>query len=118
MYAIVLLYISVMRYITPDRVISPKSSWFIRKVLYDGGPPGAGTGWSAAVGQWKDAEHGWQEVLAIRWNGTKESPLGNPQSRGLATWFIVPPELDAAMREAIERLKSDNRNDHDREVTT
>jgi hypothetical protein len=105
-----------MRYIKPERVISPKSSWFIQKVLYDGGPPGAGTGWSAAIGQWKDDDHGWTEVLGVRWNGTTESPLGNPQSRGLATWFIVPPELDAAVRETIENLKSANGND--REVTT
>ena len=29
-------------------------------------------------------------MLAMRWNGNKENPLGNPQSRGLSTWFIVP----------------------------
>jgi hypothetical protein len=28
----------------------------------------------------------------MRWNGNEESPLGNPQSRGLATWFIVPEQ--------------------------
>jgi hypothetical protein len=107
-----------MRYITPDRVISPKAHWLLRQILYDGGSPGAGTGWSAAVGQWKDDDHGWTEVLAVRWNGTRESPLGNPQSRGLPTWFVVPPELDAALRETIENLKSANGNDHDREVMT
>jgi hypothetical protein len=105
-----------MCYIKPDRVISPKSSWFIRKVLYDGGPPGAGTGWSAAIGQWKDDQHGWTEVLGVRWNGTTENPLGSPQSRGLPTWFIRPPELNVAVREAIENLKSDNGNDHDHEA--
>lgn len=28
----------------------------------------------------------------MRWNGTKENPLGNPQSRGLPTWFVVPDQ--------------------------
>jgi hypothetical protein len=95
-----------MRYIKPERVVSPKSHWLLRRLLYDGGPPGTGTGWSAAIGQWRDDEHGWTEVLAVRWNGTNESPLGNPQSRGLPIWFVVPPELDAVVRETIENLKS------------
>jgi hypothetical protein len=28
----------------------------------------------------------------MRWNGTEDYPLGNPQSRGLPTWFIVPDQ--------------------------
>jgi hypothetical protein len=28
----------------------------------------------------------------MRWNGGKDNPLGNPQSRGLPTWFIVPEQ--------------------------
>jgi hypothetical protein len=28
----------------------------------------------------------------MRWNGNAENPIGNPQSRGLATWFIIPNE--------------------------
>jgi len=28
----------------------------------------------------------------MRWNGNKENPIGNPQSRGLPTWFIVPEQ--------------------------
>jgi hypothetical protein len=95
-----------MRYIKPDKVNSPKSHWLLRKVLHDGGQPSshAGSGWSAAIGQWKDSEHGWTEVLALRWNGNKDNPLGNPQSRGLPTWFIVPPELAPAVRSAIVDL--------------
>jgi len=27
----------------------------------------------------------------MRWNGDNdENPIGNPQSRGLPTWFVVP----------------------------
>jgi hypothetical protein len=26
----------------------------------------------------------------MRWNGSGENPLGNPQSRGIPTWFIIP----------------------------
>jgi hypothetical protein len=61
--------------------------------------------WVRCVGGW-----------CVSWNGTKESPLGNPQSRGLATWFVIPPELSAAVRKAIETLKSESAND--REVMT
>lgn len=37
-----------------------------------------------ALGKWDGTP-----VLALRWNGTDSSPVGHPQSRGLATWFIV-----------------------------
>ncbi len=46
----------------------------------------------------------WGEVLAIRWNGRADAEIGNPQSRGLATWFIVPRQLEGALREVIARL--------------
>jgi hypothetical protein len=64
---------------------------------------GGDGGWSAAEGQW-DNEGLWSEVLAIRWNGTDGAEIGNPQSRGLATWFIVPKELEGPLREAIAKL--------------
>ena len=28
----------------------------------------------------------------MRWNGSDQNPIGNPQSRGLPTWFIVPDQ--------------------------
>ena len=46
----------------------------------------------------------WGEVLAIRWNGSAGAEIGNPQSRGLATWFIVPEELEQTVRDAIANL--------------
>ena len=60
-------------------------------------------GWSAAEGQWED-DGVWNDVLAIRWNGSSDAEIGNPQSRGCATWFIVPDELENAIRAAIASL--------------
>ena len=31
-------------------------------------------------------------MLAMRWNGSPKNRLGNPQSRGLPAWFIVPDQ--------------------------
>ena len=44
--------------------------------------------YSLAVGQFDN-----ERVLMMRWNGDEESPKGNPTSRGLPTWFVVPQEL-------------------------
>ena len=70
-------------YIPSGQVSSPKRSWKLLGVL----EPGSENTGSVALGRWEE-----KPVLAMRWNGSKESPLGNPQSRGLATWFIVPDE--------------------------
>jgi len=58
------------------------------KVLVPAGPERM----AIALGKWEGTP-----VLALRWNGTDASPIGNPQSRGLATWFIVErgPYTDA-----------------------
>jgi hypothetical protein len=81
-------------YVKPSDVHSPKRHWSLVHVLFDGGadqPEGVDrpetSCHSLAIGLW-DSE----PVLAMRWNGGKESPLGNPQSRGLPTWFIVPEQ--------------------------
>ena len=44
----------------------------------------------------------------MRWNGNRENPIGNPQSRGLPTWFIVP---DEHARQIIETQHYDFSND-------
>lgn len=94
-----------MSYVKPQDVGSPKNRWRLRQVLYDGGEGG----WSAAEGQWEH-ESLWGEVLAIRWNGSNGAEIGNPQSRGLATWFIVPKELESSIREAIPRVRKSRGN--------
>ena len=92
-----------MSYVKPQDVTSPKSHWRLSKVLYDGGDSGRSDsgGWSAAEGQWEHSGGRWLNRLAIRWNGTTGSEIGNPQSRGLPTWFLVPQELEDPLREAI-----------------
>jgi len=85
------------KYIPPESVISPKAHWSLISVLLDEGP----TNIAIAVGNW-DRE----PVLAMRWNGSDENPLGNPQSRGLATWFVLP---NGRFAEAILNTLPDNK---------
>lgn len=70
------------KYIPPDDVTSPRLYWSLIAVL----DPGDAGGASVALGKWDD-----EPVLAMRWNGNNiGNPIGNPQSRGLPTWFILP----------------------------
>jgi hypothetical protein len=70
-------------YIPPNEVHAPKRLWSLIHVIFDGGEGNS----SLSIGY---AEK--KPVLAMRWNGTKDDPLGNPQSRGLPTWFVVPDQ--------------------------
>lgn len=95
-----------MAYQDPRTVKSPKAGIRHLNVLYDGGEQvgegghGYGGGWLG----WSIAEFEWYEepVLAIRWNGSSENPdvsgIGNPQSRGVPTWFILPDALADTVR--------------------
>lgn len=69
-------------YIKPDEVTSPRRHWTLLVVL----DPGSAEDAALCVGRWDD-----EPRLGMRWNGSKESRLGNPQSRGIPTWFILPP---------------------------
>jgi len=48
-----------------------------------------------------------REVIATRWNGNAGQPLGNPVSRGHATWFVVDDyaasQVEEAARAAAEK---------------
>lgn len=48
-----------------------------------------------------------REVVATRWNGNDERPLGNPVSRGHATWFVIgdyaAADIESAARAAAEK---------------
>jgi hypothetical protein len=48
-----------------------------------------------------------KEVVAARWNGDDRRPLGNPVSRGRATWFVIEDyaaaAIEAAARAAAEQ---------------
>ena len=81
-----------MAYVKPGDVHAPKQHWQLFHVLFDGGAednPKAleNTTVSLAIGRWDD-----HPVLAMRWNGTSDNPIGHPQSRGLPTWFILPDQ--------------------------
>lgn len=90
-----------MKYKDPRTVQSPAKKITNVDVIYDGGGIHSGdTGFSIAIVTW-----GGQRTLAMRWNvsenewynqeklnGVKEC-VGNPQSRGFATWFIIPTEI-------------------------
>jgi hypothetical protein len=77
------------KYIAPTDVISPKSHWSLIDVVDD---QGAGE-ISVAVGRWDN-----YPVMAMRWNGNDDNPIGNPQSRGLPTWFVMP---EGSLSEAL-----------------
>lgn len=87
-------------YVPPVDVTSPKGRWKLVRVLSDGGP----NSWSAAEGRWDD-----EPRLAIRWNGGDGGRLGSPQSRGLPTWFVVPPEIEPDLRECLARAAHHSR---------
>jgi hypothetical protein len=79
-----------MGYVKADQVRSPRDSWTLIHVLVDQGESDADDGrWSLAIGEWEG-----QRRLAVRWNGKKDRPAGNPQSRGISTWFVLPPEFE------------------------
>lgn len=83
-------------YVPPDQVLSPKRFWQLLSVL-DVGSENTG---SVAIGRWAD-----KPVLAMRWNGSGVNPLGNPQSRGLATWFIIPDDYRNPIMERLPAEK-------------
>lgn len=79
-----------MNFTKPETVISPKASVSNLAVLLNTGE----NGWSLASLQWDD-----RDALAVRWNGHPGNPIGNPQSRGIPTWFILPDEIAALIRD-------------------
>jgi hypothetical protein len=87
-----------MPYIDPSEVISPKTMWRLVDVILD-----KGEGEPAyAIGMWDRKRR-----IGFRWNGTEDSPLGNPQSRGLPTWVILDPALHKAVVRLVKRENPD-----------
>ena len=84
-----------MGYVDPATVLAPRK--FVRavEVLFDSGPNEGG--WSLARLDWSG-----KTCLGIRWNGDEESAIGNPQSHGLPTWFVIPKELEPMLLEWAE----------------
>lgn len=80
------------KYVPATEVISPKLRWALIIVLEDKGPGEH----SLALGRWDN-----DPVLAMRWNGDKENLIGNPQSRGVPTWFIIPHSYDESILKTL-----------------
>lgn len=74
--------------IDPNLVNSPKASVSEKQVLYNQGE------FSVAILRWNE-----KEAIGTRWNG--HNNIGNPQSRGVPTWHILPIEI------AIPYLKAE-----------
>ena len=85
-------------YIDPGNVVSPKKFWILAFVLLDEGPGKT----AIACGRWEG-----KPVLVIRNNGTKKNPLGNPKSRGFATWFRIPDKFNDAFLSKLPKEKQD-----------
>lgn len=90
-----------MAYIDPHTVLSPRNRVGSVDILYNSGPcPGS---WSVALIEYD----GLAGRIGIRWNGSEgESGIGNPQSRGKPTWFVVPDEFGPVVREVAEQLSN------------
>lgn len=89
-----------MAYRKPEEVVAPRSRWKFGRTLCNTGQQG----WSAAEGLWDK-----EPAVGIRWNGDDDSGSpGSPQSHGQPTWFIVPKELEQAVREFANDLETTN----------
>ncbi|MBI3701133.1 MAG: hypothetical protein HY242_11900 [Afipia sp.] len=85
-----------MAHIQPSEVISPKANWALVDVVLDNGERRC----AYAIGMWNGKRR-----VGFRWNGKKDNPIGNPQSRGLPTWTM----LDDALHQAVlAEVKSKN----------
>jgi hypothetical protein len=86
-----------MSYIDPQTVSSPRNRIGSVDIIYSSGPGG----WSVARLEYD----GVPDRIGIRWNGSEEQAgMGNPQSRGKPTWFVVPEEFSTLVREQAEQL--------------
>lgn len=75
----------------PEEVVYPRKNLKDVKVLYIDETDD----FSIASVLWKDDKR-----IAIRWNGSGNN-LGYPQSRGRATWFILPQKVALAFALSI-----------------
>jgi hypothetical protein len=70
----------------PDLVRSPKERIRELRVIYTNREEG----WSIAEIDWYHrSDDEWRWRVGMRWDG-EEGELGNPQSSGHPTWFVVP----------------------------
>ena len=90
-----------MPYVDPQTVLAPRNRVGSVDVLYNSGP-GQGS-WSIARIEYD----GIPDRIGIRWNGSDETDgLGNPQSHGKPTWFVLPDEVSGLVRDLAEELSN------------
>jgi hypothetical protein len=85
-------------------VNSPKQAIRKLNILFDGGEQTADAkdwqGWSVAEFEWYG-----EPCIGVRWNGSSDNPgvthIGNPHSRGIPTWFVVPKPFEDAVRDVL-----------------
>jgi hypothetical protein len=87
-------------YVPPTQVMSPRRHWTLVAVLIDEEEGKE----AAAIGRWDG-----KPVLVMRWNGNADNPIGNPQSRGLPTWFVVPERFREPILTKIREDKPDKK---------
>ena len=90
------------KYTLPASVTSPKHKLILGPfVLKDTGYDG----YSVAAALWRYNDDKIRLTPLFRWNGTATSPLGSPNTRGNATWQVIPESLLAAdLRESFLAL--------------
>lgn len=89
-------------YVRPEEVLSPKSHvGGVIEVIHDPGEKKM----SVARILWNDKER-----IATRWNGDSSQPLGNPVSRGRATWFVVDDYAAASVEQAARKAAEQSPN--------
>lgn len=85
-----------MGYKKPEDVVSPRDRWTYERTLVNTGQGG----FSVVEGQWDNSLQ-----VGVRWNGDDLSgSSGSPQSTGKPIWFILPTELQSAVRDAAAAL--------------
>jgi hypothetical protein len=87
--------------VNPNTVLSPKQSVSNLCVIFDGGLYNVNDPWSGmSVAQllWEGSP-----AVGIRWNGVLGENVGQPQSRGLPTWFILPDPLVGPVLDCIDQ---------------
>jgi hypothetical protein len=91
-----------MSYVRPEEVLSPrKRVGGILEVIHDPGERKM----SVARILWDN-----EPVVAVRWNGNSEQPLGNPMSRRQPTWFVVDGYAASGVEQAARKAAEDSPN--------
>jgi hypothetical protein len=90
-----------MNFVPPEEVVSPKANWRLVDVVLNKGEGDC----AYAIGMWDN-----QRRVGFRWNGTDNSPIGNPQSRGLPTWTMLDRALHRAVLNQVAKKNPDKAN--------